>query len=176
MCGMKILACLALCLLAGCATTPLPEEGEPLVGAIVQRLSLAKDIAWAKWADGLPIRDAEREEAVLAKVEARAIASGMNETSARRFFRAQIEASCREQELWLKRWKAGESLPAGEPPSLGALRERVDRRTSLLLAEWAASESSPPPPDAVRARLIEQGFSPSAAAAASGGWTMPPAW
>lgn len=153
--------------LAGCAVQPLPPDAIPLADAVSARLAIAKDVAWAKWADGLPVRDREREDVVVSRFVSQAEAAGLNEDAAAQLIRAQIEASCIEQERWMKSWRQGEGLPAGEPPALGTLRQRLDRISFKLLAEWAAVEGSPLPAAALKARLIQEGFSSPAARAAS---------
>jgi len=154
--------------LAGCATQPLPPDSVPLADVLSARLGMAKEVAWAKWADGLPVRDRVREDAVVTKFVAQAESAGLNGKSADRLIRAQIEASCIEQDYWTKSWRAGNGLPPGDPPALGALRQRLDRISFRLLAEWAAIDGGPVPAAALKARLIQDGFTPSAARAATG--------
>ncbi len=154
--------------LAGCATQPLPPDSVPLADVLSARLGMAKEVAWAKWADGLSVRDRAREDAVVTKFVVQAESAGLNGKAAGWLIRAQIEASCIEQEFWMKSWQAGNGLPPGEPPALGALRQRLDRISFRLLAEWAAIDGGPVPAAALKARLIRDGFTPSAARAATG--------
>lgn len=157
----------AVLALSGCATPPLAEDAVPVVELMAARLDVARDVAWTKWAEGLPVRDPVREKAVVERFTARAEAAGFEPAPAARFIRAQIEASCLQQEWWMARWKAGESTPAGDPPTLERLRSRIDAISARLLAEWAAVETSPPAREAVRADLIRRGVSPAAAGAAA---------
>lgn len=170
--GMNVLkAALALIplLLAGCAgTLPLPEESEPVVALMAERLELAHDLAWAKWADGLPVRDSVREAAVLGKLVRQGEAAGIEEALVSRFVRAQIEASCLEQEAWMAKWRQGAPLPTGAPPTLESLRTRIDHMSSLLLAEWAAAPTTPRP--AARQRLLKSVTDPRSAAVAASGF------
>lgn len=156
-------------ILAGCAgTPPLPEESEPVVAMMAERLELAHDVAWAKWASGLPVRDPAREAAVLDKLVRQGESAGIDEPLVARFVRAQIEASCLEQEAWMARWRKGTPLPAGEPPTLESLRARIDHMSSLLLAEWAAAPTTPRP--AARLRLLKSVVDPRSATVAASGF------
>ena len=154
--------------LSSCATPSLPEESEPVVAMMAGRLELARDIAWAKWADGLPVRDPAREAAVIEKLTRQGEAAGIEELLVQRFVRAQIEASCLEQEAWMKKWRKGTALPAGEPPALDSLRKRLDQMSPLLLAEWAAAPSTPRA--AARQRLLKSVIDPRAATVAASGF------
>ena len=154
--------------LAGCATPPLPEESEPVVALMAERLELARDIAWAKWADGLPVRDPAREAAVLERLVRQGDAAGIDEPLVSRFVRAQIEASCIEQEAWTAKWQKGEPLPAGEPPTLDSLRKQIDRMSSMLLAEWAAAPKTPRA--AARQQLLKSVINPRSATVAASGF------
>ena len=155
-------------LLASCATHPLPEESEPLVSMMAGRLELARDIAWAKSAEGLPVRDPVREAAVIEKLTRQGEAAGIDEPLVSHFVRAQIEASCLEQEAWMKKWRKGTPLPAGEPPTLDSLRKRVDQMSPLLLAEWAAAPFTPRA--AARQRLLKSVIDPRSATVAASGF------
>ena len=156
-------------LLAGCAgTPPLPEESEPVVAIMAERLELARDVAWAKWADGLPVRDPAREAAVLEKLTRQGEAAGIDEPLVSHFVRAQIEASCLEQEAWMAKWRKGTPLPAGSPPTLESLRTQIDHISSLLLAEWAAAPTTPRA--AARQRLLKSVANPRSATVAASGF------
>lgn len=161
---------LLLCplLLAACATPQLPEESEPVVSAMAERLGLARDIAWAKWADGLPVRDPAREAIVIERLVRQGEAAGFEQPLVVQFVKAQMQASCLEQETWMAKWRKDTPLPAGEPPTLESLRMKLDRGSSLLLAEWAAAPNTPPA--AVKARLLPAVINPRSAAVAASGF------
>ena len=161
-------AVLPALLFTSCATPTLPEESEPVVSMMAGRLELARDIAWAKWAAGQPVRDPAREAAVIEKLTRQGEAAGIEELLVQRFVRAQIEASCLEQEAWMKKWTKGTPLPAGEPPTLDSLRKRLDQMSPLLLAEWAAAPSTPRA--AARQRLLKSVIDPRAATVAASGF------
>lgn len=160
----------ALFLSACSSAPPLPESSEPVVAIMAQRLALARDVAWAKWVEGLPVRDPAREQELLQKLVRQGEAADMDEALVIRFVRAQIEASCLEQEAWMSRWKKGEPLPAGDPPALEDLRSRLDRMSSFLLAEYAAAWNTPTA--AARARLEKIVINPRAASAAASGFVV----
>jgi len=154
--------------LSGCATPPLPPGSEPVVGLMAERLELARDVAWAKWADGLPVRDPARERLVLAKLCRQGTMADIDEVLILRFARAQIEASCLEQEAWMKRWREGTPLPAGDPPALGDLRLRLERLSAMLLAEYAAAWNTPPTAAAAKLRPVV--INPRSATVAASGF------
>lgn len=158
----------ALAMLSGCATPPLPEDSFSVVALMAERLALARDVAWAKWADGLPVRDPEREKQVVEKLARQGEAADIDGVLITRFIRAQIEASCLEQEAWMRRWNSGEPLPAGDPPALGALRSRLDRLSAMLVAEYAAAWNTPPA--AARKKLEATVIDPRSAAIAASGF------
>ncbi len=165
-----VATCLAVsALVSGCSTGRLPEAGEPVVGLMAERLEIAKDVAWAKWANGLPVRDAARERALLEKMALQAEMTGLNGAAVTRLMRAQIDASCLQQEYWMNTWRQGQGLPPGEPPTLDKLRIRLDSVSSLLVAEWAALAGKPLPAGAVKQRLVSAGVTPKAAAVAASG-------
>ncbi len=164
--GPALLLCALI--LAACATPPLPEESEPVVGLMADRLRLAQEVAWVKWLNDLPIRDPEREAVVLEKLIRQGERAGIDEVLVARFVRAQIEASCLEQEAWMSKWRRGEPLPAGEPPTLENLRTRLDRISTFLLAEWAAAPTTPPA--AARHRLLKSVLNPRSAGVAASGF------
>jgi chorismate mutase-like protein len=158
-------------LLSSCATPPLPEESRPVVALMAERLELARDVAWAKWKDDLPVRDPVREAAVLEKLTRQGEVAGIEEPLVSRFVRAQIEASCLEQETWMKKWRKGAPLPAGEPPALETLRQHLDLISPLLIAEWAAAINTPRA--AARQQLLKSVTNPRSATMAASGFLDP---
>ena len=155
-------------LLVSCATPPLPEESEPVVALMAQRLELAHDIAWAKWAGGIAVRDPAREAAVIEKLTRQGEAAGIDEPLVSRFVRAQIEASCLEQEAWMEKWRKGTPPPAGEPPTLDSLRKQIDLMSPLLIAEWAAAITTPRA--AAKQHLLKSVTNPRSATVAASGF------
>jgi len=154
--------------LAGCSSPPLPPESAPIVALMGERLEMARDVAWAKWADGLPVRDPAREHELLTRLVRQGAAADIDEVLVLRFFRAQMAASSLEQEAWMRKWRAGEPPPSGEPPALGDLRVRLDRMSSLLLAEYASAWNTPAA--AARPQLKSSVLDPRSAAVAAAGF------
>lgn len=165
------LTALVAFVLCSCASTPppLPEKAKPVVALMAQRLGIARDVAWTKWANNLPVRDPAREAAVLDRTRRQAEAANLDSAAALRFMRAQIEASCLQQEYWMQVWKKGQGPPTGAPPSLGEIRSRLDSSFARLFAAWAATEGLTIPIQPVQVRLIDAGVSPAAAHAAASG-------
>ncbi len=161
---------LAALLLASCASVPpLPEASEPVVALMAQRLELAHDVAWAKWADGLPVRDREQEALVLEKLSAQAESAEIEPLLIVRFMRAQFEASCLEQETWIQQWQTGKSpAPEGPPPNLEALRAKLTHLSRYLIAEWAAAPMTPGA--SARQRLLKSVINPRSATLAASGF------
>ena len=158
---------LLVLVMPSCAHQSLPPDSFLMVQLISERLALAQDVAQAKRAAGLPIRDRSREEAVVLRVVEQAYEAGLHPGIAERLIRAQIEASCLEQERWMKQWNNGGNPPQTATPDLEVLRQKLNRLSSQILAEWAALEESSLPAEALKARLIQDGYSPSAATAAA---------
>lgn len=169
-CGLILFFCVFF--LAACATSPrLPEESGPVMGLMAERLRLAREVAWVKHQNSLPIHDPEQESAVTAKLVRQGERAGIEEALVLRFVRSQMEASRLEQEAWMSRWRKGEPLPDGEPPSLESLRTRLDRLSSLLLAEWAAAPTTPR--TAAARYLLEFVQNPRSASIAASGFVNP---
>ncbi|MEX1044991.1 MAG: gamma subclass chorismate mutase AroQ [Chthoniobacterales bacterium] len=113
----------ALVLLAGCAG----PQGE-LTSLAEQRLSMSRDIAWAKHSTDRPVYDPARETAMLQTVMAAGQQQGLQPDTVRRFFAAEMEASRRVQWAWIDAWRKNlVPPPDGAAPDLGAyLRPQLD--------------------------------------------------
>jgi cyclohexadienyl dehydratase len=137
---------LASLALAGCATTADPPRPPParfaeagaaaaLAQAVDERLAVMQDVAVAKWLSGAPIRDAEREAAVLQQVTRDATMLGLEPAGVRDFFEVQIRVARDQQQRWHDAWKqAGACLPCATPPDLPQVRERIDATNRRQLA------------------------------------------
>jgi chorismate mutase len=116
--------------------TPLTN----LVALTSQRLALAEPVARWKWARHEPISDAPREAALLASVDKKARAAGIDPAFAQQFFRDQIEASKDVQNALFEQWR-GARPPEGAAPDLGTdTRPKLDRLTQSLIAALARVE------------------------------------
>ncbi|SAL25850.1 chorismate mutase [Caballeronia terrestris] len=140
-----VLATLSASLLASTPVAHADGDDAPLTSLVAltsQRLALAEPVARWKWAHHEPITDEPREAALLASVEKKAEAAGVDPAFARRFFRDQIEASKEVQNALFANWRAARP-PEGSPPDLTAdTRPKLDRLTQSLIAALARVEPS----------------------------------
>lgn len=125
----------AASLLAACAG----PQGE-LVSLAEQRLSMSRDIAWAKHSADLPVYDPQRETAILQTMMAAGRQQGLPPDHVRRFFAAEMEASRRVQWAWIDAWRKNLApLPEGPVRDLGAYwRPQVDEINSRQIRALAA--------------------------------------
>jgi chorismate mutase len=160
-----------LLLLGACAGVPLaPSPVETrLIDAIAHRLEIAREVAWIKYLDDRPVRDPEREAAVLDSITARAAARGLNPQVVKQFFAAQIAASRVQQERWIHLWKRGAPLPSYAPRGLrSGVREDIDLLNEDLLDTLALIGPPRPGLRTWTERVLRQrGFCPRAAALAT---------
>ena len=127
-----------------CSSAALADgDDTPLTNLIAlssQRLALAEPVARWKWAHHDPITDQPREAALLAGIDSRAKAAGIDPAFAQLFFRDQIEASKDVQNALFDNWRKSRG-PEGTPPDLAHdTRPKLDRVTSALLAALAGVE------------------------------------
>lgn len=146
------------------------SAGHPasLPSLIVARLSLAREVAWAKFHSGAPLHDPAREAVVLDAFVHQAAARGVDAAYARRFCASQLEASRALQAELLAAWRAGTApKPAHPPRDLRAdLRPRLDEITATLARELPTG--APPPLAAITAtELRRSAFSPAVIALAT---------
>ena len=108
---------------------------DDLLGLMQGRLILMHDVARRKWADRSPIEDPVREAALLRDVADRGRALGLDPSTIRAFFAAQIEAAKLVQGADFRRWEAEHrGADAGAPDLAGFLRPRIDALNRDLLA------------------------------------------
>lgn len=165
-----ILSAFALLILAGCATTHPTVTDAPLIDAMAKRLDLSREVAWIKYRDNLPVRDAKREAEVIDRMTTLAASRGMNTAAVRKFFTAQIAASCAEQEHLIRKWKRGARLPAIPPRDLRTeVRHDIDAINLVLLDDLART----PSPHSLKASaaqiLRSKGFDARVASLAAAG-------
>jgi chorismate mutase len=116
--------------------TPLTN----LIALSSQRLALAEPVARWKWANHESITDKPREAALLARIDNRAKAAGINPAFAQDFFRDQIEASKDVQNALFDNWRTSRP-PEGATPDLARdTRPQLDRVTNSLLSALARVE------------------------------------
>lgn len=135
------LSALALCLALSLVAPSARADGDEtamtnLIALVSQRLALAVPVAQWKWANHRPITDAPREAVLLADVDRRAQAAGVEPTFAHAFFQDQIEASKQVQSALFERWRA--SPPSEPAPDLAtSTRPQLDRLTAALVPALA---------------------------------------
>jgi chorismate mutase len=168
---------LALALmLTGCASridpswTPTPAEAR-LAELTTARLTLAREVAWIKFRNGLPVLDRERESESLTKVVALGVGQGLNANDVQQFFEAQMTASRVYQSYLISRWKDGGALPLLPPRDLvSGIRPEIDDLNRELLAQLALTGPRGGNPELAafaRNRMEQQNIPRSAIAAST---------
>ena len=130
-------------ILAGCASrpepawTPTPAQAR-LVDLTTTRLALAREVAWVKFRDGLPVLDRQREAESLARVVALGVEQGLNAKRIERFFQAQMAASRDYQSHLISAWNDGGPLPLLPPRNLAQdIRPEIDNLNRQILTQLA---------------------------------------
>jgi chorismate mutase len=117
-----------------------PGPLRPLTDLVLRRIALADAVASAKFGTDAPIDDPAREQQVLGEVAASAPGAGVDPGDAMRFFRDQIEANKVVQRGLYARWSTHPELrPAGRPDLAAQVRPELDRITTELLEQLAAT-------------------------------------
>lgn len=115
-----------------------------LIDASVQRLALAREVAFVKWDDGTPVEDVVRERQV---IDAAVTAGREVELPAEfvhRFFSAQIEANKLIQYALLTKWQAQGRAPEHSGIDLAAtVRPQIDRIQAVLISALVNRTCSP---------------------------------
>ncbi len=168
---IRVISALGFLALAGCrhpGDTLSAGHSSSLPSLIVERLSLAREVAWAKFHSGAPLPAAARAAALLEDFVKMAAGRGVDTVYARRFFTAQLEASRAAQAELLAAWRADAAPRPDHPPhDLRAyLRPRLDEVTARLARMLPTG--APPPLAAVTAtELRRAAFSPAVIALAT---------
>lgn len=137
-----------------------------LVEAMAHRLEVSRHVAWVKFQNNQPVRDAKREAEVLATLTQQGEAAGLSAETVNAFFAAQIRASRREQAQLISSWKRGGTLPAYAPWDL---KRHIRPKLDAISREMLQALRTPPRPGFARfaeAYLRQQGFSRSVASTA----------
>lgn len=133
-------ACAALAALLVALPASADGDDTPLTNLVAlasQRIALAEPVAQWKWANHKPIEDKPREAQLLADVERRAVASGIDRDYAHAFFADQIEASKIMQNALFASWRVSQP-PQGTPPDLATTtRPQFDKLTQSMIAALA---------------------------------------
>ncbi|WP_017586930.1 chorismate mutase [Nocardiopsis ganjiahuensis] len=126
--------------LASPASTAPPADFDTLVGLSAERLETAEAVAAAKWHTGSPVDDPAREEQVLEAAREQAERSATDPEHAAAVVRDQIEAHKTVQHTLHARWTVLPDRAPAEEPDLSEVRPELDRITSGLVRELAATE------------------------------------
>lgn len=118
-----------------------PAALDALLERMRQRLDLMHEVAKVKWNAKRPIRDVEREKALLQDVVERGRAIGLDQEFTRAFFTAQIDAATLIQESDFQQWQDQKQPLFADVTTLPALRQKIDRINSDLLAILPSARS-----------------------------------
>ncbi|RAR64030.1 chorismate mutase [Paraburkholderia unamae] len=118
-----------------------------LVALVSQRLALAEPVAHWKWQHHKPITDTPREDALLADVQKRAAAAGVDPAFARTFFRDQIDASTQVQKSLFDTWRTSQAPSDPAPDLATATRPQLDQLTARLIGALARVQPMRQAPD-----------------------------
>jgi chorismate mutase/prephenate dehydratase len=144
----------------------LASADQALVAALAQRTRVVDTIAALKAESALPLRDPERERAVLEHAEAVAVNERLDPHFVNRIYREIIEQSVRAQEARLARGfapHAEQTLTVGFQGAEGAYGHQAARR---YFSPWFAHSTYRPFPtfrdllDAVRTRVVDYAMLP----------------
>lgn len=143
------------------ALAPLDSLGV-WVQRVAARNAMAHDVAAYKFVAGRPIEDPQREAAVLAETRDRAVQRGVDPDAVVHTYRQLIEANKLLQHADFQRFLLGRT--PSPPPSLDAIRERIDTLDERLLSQWAQLDDVRAAPDCPRqlARAIARQGTPGA--------------
>lgn len=111
---------------------------DDLYGLLRERLALMPSVAAYKWHAGLPVEDADREQAVVADAVLEGLRVAMTLQSSQRLLEAQIAAAKDVQQHWFDAWRAGEPVAAAEDLAL-TLRPRLSDLSARIVAAAAAA-------------------------------------
>jgi chorismate mutase len=129
---------------------------------VAARNAMAHDVAAYKFVAGRPIEDPQREAAVLAEKRDQAVQRGVDPDAVVHTYRQLIEANKLLQHADFQRFLLGRT--PSPPPSLDAIRERIDTLDERLLPQWAQLDDVRAAPDCPRqlARAIARQGTPGA--------------
>lgn len=107
-----------------------------------RRLTIAQQVALAKWDSGAAAEDLLREAQVITGAVRDGVSRGLDPTSVSNFFKAQIEANKVIQYSLLADWHRAGRAPTHAPIDLVAtIRPELDHVQAALIAELADTAS-----------------------------------
>jgi chorismate mutase len=117
---------------------------DTLVELVVERLSLARDVAAAKYGSGDPIDDPVREQQVLRSAGCALDVTPIGHRTGMRFFQDQIEANKAVQRGLYHRWQRHpEEVPAANPDLTTEVRPKLDRITTQIIQQLTCMDEVP---------------------------------
>ncbi|MBT9098961.1 gamma subclass chorismate mutase AroQ [Methylovulum psychrotolerans] len=139
---------------------------ETVVSLMVQRLALAEDVARYKWNQKVEIEDSAREQMIITKLKAQAVAEGLPEAWSETFFKAQIAASKATQKQLFAEWQqhhaaAFEGVPdlnSQTRPKLYALMSELITALHKAWQPLQQPECQPVVDKLVREKLAKPGY------------------
>jgi chorismate mutase len=117
---------------------------DALVDLVVERLSLARDVAATKYGSGGPIDDPIREQQMLQSAGCALNVSALSHRMGMQFFRDQIEANKVVQRGLYHRWhRHPEEIPAANPDLAAEVRPKLDRVTAQIIQQFRRMDEAP---------------------------------
>jgi chorismate mutase len=111
---------------------------QPLVEISARRLTIAEQVALAKWDSNAAVEDAPREAEVIMRAVNEGESRGLDRTFVSNFFKDQIEANKIVQYSLLAAWHRAGRAPAHRPIDLAtAIRPELDKLQMQLIGELA---------------------------------------
>ena len=111
---------------------------QPLVETTAHRLSIARQVALAKWDGGTAVEDPSRETQIIASAVREGGSKGLDPSSVSTFFGAQIEANKVVQYSLIADWNRSGTAPTHVPIDLvTSMRPELDRIQTRLIEEMA---------------------------------------
>jgi chorismate mutase len=119
-----------------------PKLLQPLVRDSAKRIAVAREVALAKWDNGTPVEDVERETQVIETAVVAARQRGLSEKFVASFFRAQIEANKTVQYGLLAEWYRAGRAPTHSSINLKeAIRPKLDELQTRLLDDLTSTSA-----------------------------------
>jgi chorismate mutase len=114
------------------------DKLQALVETSARRLTIAEQVALAKWDNGTAVEDVPREAQVITGAVKMGESKGLDEATVANCFRAQIEANKLVQYSLLADWRRAGKAPTHEPINLfNTIRSELDQLQTTLITELA---------------------------------------
>ena len=118
----------------------IADSVDALVASSAERLTIAEQVALAKWDSKGRVEDPPREAVVIDKAKEAGAARQIDADWVAAFFRAQIEANKEVQYAQLAAWHRAGAAPAHQPVDLAHdIRPRLDMLQTQFIRQLAAA-------------------------------------